>query len=57
MNNGILKQLFPEHSDEIDALMRSLACGCSICVWFSLKRKYPSLELPVKYQDPYMAWG
>ena len=52
-----LKELFPEYADEIDYFSRTLACGCSICVWKALQKKYPDLELPVEYQDPYLAWG
>ena len=58
MSNDKLKELFPDHADEIDEISSRLACGCSGCVWNVLKKKY-SLELPVEYRYPYieMAWG
>jgi hypothetical protein len=38
--NTILKELYPQHSEEIEKLSYSLACGCACCVLGVLRSKY-----------------
>jgi len=53
MTKDRLKEIFPEHAEEIDKIERSTACGCSGCIWMILKGKYPDLTIP---EDYYGIW-
>lgn len=44
-----LKDLFPQHKEEIEKLSMEMACGCSACVLGVLRSKY-GLELPEKHR-------
>lgn len=49
VNCNTLKELFPQHGDEIDELSSHSACGCSMCVMRTLGPKY-NLKMPEKYR-------
>jgi len=58
MSVSKLIELFPSHGEEIRELSRTLACGCSICVWNALRLNYPELELPdLNRPCMYVVWG
>ena len=47
-----LKELFPEHAEEIAKLKKALyLCGCASCVWNGLQLHHPELKLPGPRED------